>query len=232
MKKLFSIAIAIFVTTISFAQIRSSQGNSTPSKISFGVRAGVLTSGISGESSTNLNNIIELANGMITTNNKTGFYAGAFVSIPVSGMISLEPGAFYSEKGYELNGDLNIKGLGFLGANAKVKLQSQYVDFPVVLKADLGSGFQVFAGPQFSYLLKADLNSTAGLLGINLLNNKMDVTEQFNRWDAAVTGGIGYKLSNGINITASYDHGLSKIDKNQNTKAYNYAFKVGVGIQL
>lgn len=247
MKKRFNLSTATRATAImllltvsaaSFAQVRtvaksSSINSSTEAtKPSFGVRAGVLSSGIRGEASNNLSNLIEMANGQITTNNHTGYYAGAFVSIPVSSLITLEPGLTYAEKGYELNGDLNIKGAGFLGANAKAKLVSQYLDIPVVLKADLGSGFQVFAGPQFSYLMKADLKSTAGLLGINLLNNTMDVSEQFNRWDAAITGGLGYKLSNGISLSASYDYGLSKLDKNQNTKAYNYAFKVGLGIQL
>lgn len=241
MKKHFLIALTLFISTFSFAQLRSTERSSKKSsqlqttsavKPTFGVRAGVLSSGIRGEASDNLSNLIDFANGMITTNNRTGFYAGVYSSIPVSEGISLEPGLFYSQKGYELNGDLTIKGAGFLGANAKAKLQSEYVDIPVVIKANLGSGLQVFAGPQFSYLMKANLNTTAGLLGINLLNNKMDVTEQFNRWDMAITGGVGYKLSNGINITASYDYGLSKLDKNQNTKAYNNAFKFGVGIEL
>lgn len=234
--------LMVLISTISFAQQTSPQGRTakigssyvtaTPAKPAFGVRAGILSSGIRGEASSNLDDLLEFADGMITTNNHTGFYGGAYVSVPVGAGISIEPGVFYSQKGYELTGELTIKGAGFLGANAKAKLQSEYVDIPVLLKADLGGGLQIFAGPQFSYLMKANLNSTAGLLGINLLNSKMDVTEQFNRWDAAITGGIGYKLSNGINITASYDYGLSKLDKNQNTKAYNTALRLGVGIQL
>ena len=221
MKKQFLITLTIFVATISFAQI----------KPTFGVRAGIISSGIRGQASGNLDNLISFANGMITTNNHTGFYGGVYAGIPVSDMITLEPGLFYSQKGYELNGDLTIKGAGFLGANAKAKLQSEYLDIPVLLKANI-SGLQIFAGPQFSYLTKANLNTTAGLLGFNLLNNNMDVTQQFNRWDIAVTGGIGYKMSNGININASYDYGLSKLDKNQNTKAYNNAIKIGIGIEL
>ena len=60
----------------------------------------------------------------------------------------------------------------------------------------------------------------------------MDATEQFNRWDAGITGGIGYQFANGLNITAAYDHGLSKADKNQNMEAYNRSFKVGLGISF
>lgn len=232
MKKQFLFAIAILLSSLSFAQIKSTQVKTALTKPTFGVRAGVLSSGIRGEASNNLDNLLDFANGMITTSNRTGFYAGGYAAIPVTAGLSVEPGVFYSVKGYELTGSIEGKDIGFLGASAKATLQTEYIDLPVVLKADLGSGLQIFAGPQFSYLMKANLNTTAGLLGFDLLNNDMDVTKQFNQWDVAVTGGVGYKFANGININASYDHGLSKIDKNQNSKAYNHAFKVGIGVEF
>jgi len=224
MKKQFLIALSICVSTISFAQVSSTAPT-------FGVRGGLISSGIRGDATNNLDNLLSFTNGAITTSNHTGFYGGVYASVPVTDMVSLEPGLFYAEKGYDLNGSLNIKGVGFLGANAKAKLQSTYIDIPVLLKVNI-SGFQIFAGPQFSYLMKANLNTTAGLLGINLLNTNLDATQQFNRWDAAVTAGIGYKLSNGINISASYDYGLSKLDANKNANAYNNAIKLGVGIEF
>ena len=57
----------------------------------------------------------------------------------------------------------------------------------------------------------------------------MDATQQLNRWDAAITGGVGYQFGNGVNITAAYDHGLMKADANKNMESYNHSFKVGVG---
>ena len=130
-----------------------------------------------------------------------------------------------------MTGKLNSKGLGFLSAGGTAKLGLDYLDIPVVLKVDAG-GFQLFAGPQFSYLSKANLHSTAGLLGINLFSNDMDVTSSFNRFDVGVTGGIGYTFTKGISLSASYDYGLSKIDANQNTNAYNQSFKVGLSVGL
>ena len=118
-----------------------------------------------------------------------------------------------------------------MGVNAKAKLTSSYIDLPVLLKGNF-NGLQVFAGPQISYLTKSDLRTTAGALGFNLLNKTMDATEQFNRWDAGITGGIGYQFKNGLNISAAYDHGLSRADKNKNMEAYNRSFKVGVGISF
>lgn len=221
MKKQILLLIFIVTSTITFAQVSPS----------FGVRAGLTSSGMRGDAVTSLNNLLNFSNGMITTGNRTGFFAGTYVNIPVSNGISLEPALYYSQKGYELKGALNLKGMDFLSANAKAQLQSQYIDIPVLLKANVG-GLQLFAGPQFSYLTKANLRTTAGVLGINLLNSTMDATSQFNRWDAGLTGGIGYQFANGLNIMASYDYGLSKADANQNLKAYNNSIKIGIGVGL
>ena len=159
-------------------------------------------------------------------------YAGAYATLPLGGNISLEPGLYYTEKGYEVKGELGLKGLEFLGANAKAQLQQQYIDIPVLLKADLGGGLQIFAGPQVSYLAKSNLKTTAGLLGFNLLNKTMDVTDQFNRWDMGVTGGVGFQFKNGLNLSAAYDYGLSKVDANKSVNGYNTAFKVGIGFRF
>ena len=222
MKKHFLLIAGIFISSMTFAQ----------TKVALGVKAGVVNSTMSGDAISNLNNLLDFAAGHITTSSRTGFFAGVNGQIPLGGNVILEPGLYYSQKGYVMNGDLNLKGMEFLGANAKATLQSQYLDIPVLLKANLGSGFQVFAGPQFSYLAQADLKTTAGVFGINLLDRTIDATDQFNRWDAAVTGGLGYTFKNGINLSAAYDYGLSKMDKNKNVNAYSRGIKVGLGINF
>lgn len=198
---------------------------------SFGVSAGVTSASIKGEANNSLQNLMDYTDGAVTTRSRTGFYGGANVSIPLGGAVSVEPGIYYSQKGYMMNGELNIKGAEFIGANAKAELTSQYIDVPLLLKANVG-GLQVFAGPQVSYLAKADLRTTAGVMGFNVFNRKMDATQEFNRWDAGVTAGVGYEFANGFQVRGSYDHGLSKVDANQNFDAYNRSFKVGVGFRF
>lgn len=198
---------------------------------SFGVKAGVTSSAMKGEAIDNLNGLLDFTQDRITTNNKTGFFAGGYVTIPVSSQFAIEPALYYSQKGYEMKGELNIKGAEFLGINARAELASHYIDLPLLLKGNF-SGFQVFAGPQVSYLAKADLRTKAGVVGFNVLNKKMDATEQFNRWDAGITGGIGYQFKNGPSISASYDHGLSRADANKNLNAYNRSIKVGLGFSF
>ena len=221
MKKQVLLSVCIAISSLAIAQV----------KPSFGVRAGLSSAGMRGDAVNSLKNTIDFANGMISTTNRTGFFAGAYATIPVSNLLSVEPGLYYSQKGYELKGAFNLKGLAFLGANAKADLNSQYIDIPVLLKANI-NGFQVFAGPQLSYLVQSDLRTKAGLLGINLLNGKTDVSSQFNRWDAAVTGGIGYQFTNGMNVMAAYDYGLSRVDANRSLNSYNQSFKLGVGYRF
>lgn len=221
MKKQILLIASLVAGTITFAQTQPS----------FGVRAGVISSGMKGDAVNSLQNLIDYTNGSITTSNHTGFFVGGNVSIPVSDLVSVEPGLYYSEKGYDMRGDLNLKGVEFLGANAKAKLSSHYVDLPVLLKLNF-NGLQVFAGPQVSYLTKADLRTTAGALGFNVLDKTMDATNQFNRWDAAVTGGVGYQFPGGFNVSASYDYGLSKVDANKSFDSYNRGFRAGIGFKF
>lgn len=218
MKKKLLLIVSAFIGTMVMAQ-------QSPS---FGVRMGVTASGMQGDAVSSLNNLLDYTKGSVTTGTHTGFFAGAYTHIPVSDYIVIEPALYYTQKGYEMNGALNIKGAEFLGMNAKALLNTQYIDLPVVVKGTF-NGFEVFAGPQISYLAAADLKTTAGLLGFNVLNSKTDATAQLNKWDAAITGGIGYHFANGLNVMASYDYGLMKADANQNLNAYNRSVKVGVG---
>jgi hypothetical protein len=221
MKKQLILAATLFLSTLAMAQ----------TKTSFGIRAGLSNARLQGDAVTHLNNLVELADGMVTSGSRTGFFAGTYASLPVSEIFTVEPAVYYAQKGYALQGNLAMKGMEFLGAGAQARLNLHYIDVPVLLKANI-NGFQVFAGPQVSYLAQADLRTTAGVLGINLLNNNLDATTQFNRWDAGVTGGIGYQFANGVNLTAAYDHGLSRVDANKSLNSYNRAFKVGVGFRF
>jgi hypothetical protein len=221
MKRYFLLFASIALSTFAIAQ----------SQISYGIKAGVSHAGLKGDAMNNLTSLVDFTNGMVTTGNRTGFFAGGYVNIPITEQFSIEPSLLYSQKGYELRGEFSIKGAEFLSAGAKAQLNTTYIDLPVVAKANF-NGFEVFAGPQVSYLADAKFRTTVGALGFNIVDNTMDAKDQFNKIDFALTGGVGYQFSNGFNVSASYDHGLSKVDNGQNFDSYNRAFKVGVGFKF
>ena len=201
-------------------------------QVTKGIRAGVTFSNWRGDATNTINDLVDVTNGILKTESKTGFFAGGFVQIPLSDMVSIEPGVYYAQKGYTLRGNYSIDKLNFLGVNASAKVNSHYIDIPVVLNVKPVKGLELFAGPQLSYLAKSDLRIDAGALGISFFNKTLDMTDQMNRVDIGLTGGIGYTFNNGFNVSASYDHGLSKLDKNDNFEAYNETFKVGVGFKF
>lgn len=217
--------LLLFVTVSalhSFAQV-------TPQ---ISVKAGLISSGIRGEAVSNLNNLLDFTDGRVTTQNRTGFFAGMSVGIPLNEQITVEPGIYYAQKGIEMQGELGIKGIEFLGANARARLQSNYIDVPILLKANLGGGLKIFAGPQVSYLASSNLKTTAGVLGINLFNNTLNASDQFNKWDMAVTGGVSYEFKNGFSISGAYDYGLTRIDANNSINGFNSSIKVGIGMKF
>lgn len=218
MKKTYLLVAAIILSVAAMAQ----------SFASFGIRAGATNASLQGDAVNSLQNLLQFSNGMVSTQNRTGFFVGGYADLPISENFSIEPGVFYSQKGYVVRGSLDSKVLNLLGVNAKAQLNSSYIDVPVLAKARF-SGFEIFAGPQVSYLANASLSTTAGALGFNVLNEKMDATNQFNKWDAAITGGVGYQFGNGLNLRAAYDYGLVRVDNGNSFNAYNRAIKVGIG---
>ncbi|MEP7164461.1 MAG: porin family protein [Ferruginibacter sp.] len=218
MKKKILLILFVVISSHGFSQ----------SKISYGFRAGVSTADMRGDAVESLNGLLDFADGYLSTGRRTGFFTGTYVDLPLGNVLTVEPGFNYTQKGYQLKGSLKVKGVDILGVNAKAQLQMNYIEIPLLLKANIG-GFNLFAGPQLSYLVNADLRASAGALGFNILSTKIPATSQFNHWDAGITGGVGYQFSNGINLMASYDHGLSKVDAGKNFTAYNRAVKIGLG---
>jgi len=222
MKKHLLMAVVLLAATSAFAQ----------EKITVGIRAGVSSATITGDARNSLNSLVEATDGVVTTRNKTGFFAGASVNIPLGSGISVEPGILYDQKGMELRGGYQFKGIAaVLSPSARAALTLNYLTVPVLVKGSFG-GFQVFAGPQVSFLTNADLNVRAGALGFDVYRNRMDASAQFNKTDLGVTGGIGYQFGKGFSISAAYDRGLTRVDADRRMNAFNQAVKVGVGYRF
>jgi hypothetical protein len=201
-------------------------------QVKYGVNAGLSHSSWKGDVVNSFNNLLQFSDGMITTKPSNGIYAGGFAEIPLGGVFSIQPGLYYAQKGYGVQGAINVDKLNFLAAGATAEVKSHYIDMPVLLKAEVAKGLQVYAGPQLSYLVRSDVKMDAGLLGVSLFKTKMDITDAFNQADFGLTGGASYTFDNGFSLNASYDHGLSRLDKNSHLESFNRGFKVGVGFRF
>lgn len=191
------------------------------------LKAGIINATWKGEAKQTLTSVIDQTNGIIEPRKRTGFYVGAGVDIPLSEMVSIEPGLIYTQRGYGLKGNLTINKLKIEALNARATSQMHYIDLPVLLKIKPAGGLIIFAGPQVSYLVKNNLQADIAVLGFSLLNTDLDITNQFNRFDMGITGGIGYEFEGGFGIAASYEKGFNRLDKNQNFKVFNEGIKAG-----
>ena len=77
MKKQILLLISIVISTISIAQLNPS----------FGIRAGLSSAGMRGDAVNRLNNMLDFAKGMLTTQNRIGFFAGGYAIIPFADFI-------------------------------------------------------------------------------------------------------------------------------------------------
>lgn len=200
--------------------------------IRFGVRIGANLSDWRGETVNSAQNLINMTDGAVVNRMKEGIHAGVFISIPVGPGFEIEPGLQYSQMGTRMVGKLPFEQAEFLNATATITNKSEYLELPLLAKLYIGEGFHIYAGPQVAYLLSNKIHARVGALGFNVLNQEWDMKSGFREIDLSVVAGMGYRFSNGFNISAGYDHGLNTIDENGNFDTFNRAFKASIGFSF
>ncbi|OQP58451.1 porin family protein [Niastella populi] len=173
-----------------FAQEQQTTGESTLSP-KFGIKGGV-----------NLTNMF--VDDVSDENMKVGFNAGFFAKLPVARGFSIQPELLYTSKGAKLTYDNIIEGEG------EYRFNLNYIELPVLAVINVAKNFNLHVGPYVSYLAEAnikDLDDDGDMDEIADLN-----TDNFNRWDYGLVGGLGIDISN-FTIGARYNYGLKEIGK-------------------
>jgi len=118
MKKIILSAIAVFAFAFSNAQ---------DSKLSFGVKAGVNLSSISGAKGEDGSD----------AKGRTGFYVGGLANYSISDKLSIQPEVLYSMEGADKN-------------------SLDYIRIPVMAKYEVVENFSILAGPSFAFRMAAE----------------------------------------------------------------------------
>lgn len=216
MKKLF-LLIGILVAGIMQAQAQ---------QISGGIKAGLNVSDWGGDVGRAIGDVLNEAS-VNSSTMKQGYHLGGYLSIPLGQYFLLEPGLYYSTKGVEANYSYQANNL--LKVKATLTEDAHYIDLPLLVKVALGNGFQLYAGPQVSYLVSNKVRGEAGIMGLSYEEDiKWD--SGFRKVDFALAGGLAYQFANGVQLNAGYDHGLSSLDAGKsNVDVYNRVVKFSVG---
>lgn len=165
-----------------------------------------------------------------------GFHLGFTVDVPFNGFLSVEPGIFFTTKGYRYKQSI-------LGVSLTTKANTYYLDIPVALKLsyEIFNGFKLFGtvGPYVGFGLGGDLvvigksgmGEESGKTKIKWGNDEAD--DHFKRFDWGVTFGGGVEIRS-ILVGVSYDLGLYNISPYQERGrcTNNRILKISVGYRF
>ena len=143
----------------------------------------------------------------------TGVHLGAYYGIKATDKLTVEPGLFYSGKGYKTVP---------LGATQEIKESLGYLDIPVLARYAINSSFNVFAGPQAGFLLSRT-RTTGSVKDTN--------AESLGGYEIGAVIGAGYQVASGVNLQVSYDFGLVPFNYYE-FEVNNTVFKLSVGYTL
>ncbi|GAE63776.1 PorT family protein [Chryseobacterium indologenes] len=195
MKKLL-LSLSVVIGTISFAQ--------SADRPRFGIKAGGNLSSFTGGDS----------------KSKIGYYAGAFVNVPLSEAFSIQPEIVYSQQGAKAKDDYEM-------ATYTIKNMQQtlgYINVPVMLQYNATPEFYLEAGPEFGLLISAQAK-----VDINGSTYKADNKDSMKSFNFGAGIGLGYKFTPNLGVNARYIAGITKILKNNfGDSSKNTNFQLGV----
>ena len=150
-----------------------------------------------------------------------GVYAGVSYNLPVTGLIGITPGLYYSMLFAD---DSALQGE--LGA----KLREHFLNVPVYLNVGFGLGevarLFVFAGPTAQFGLASTAEVSVGGKSSPKIDRYKD--SDYSRTNLLLGGGLGLNISR-IQITLGYDQGLFNLDTSDDgTKRIKSYAKAGI----
>ena len=115
---------------------------------------------------------------------------------------AVETGVYYAMQGAYIKGTV-------AGHYLTTFLKNDYLNIPVLAKAYVYNGINVFVGPQFSFNVKDKITMEYG--GKEL--GKVNTTDFVENFDLAIMMGVGYQFESGLFVNANYNLGLLVVFK-------------------
>jgi hypothetical protein len=171
------------------------------------------------EAGLNIANTINSTNSNYSTNTVAGFNAGITFDIPVIYPFSIEPEVLYSQKGYKADTQFG-----------QFTKRTSFIDVPVLAKFRIAPVFNLFIGPQFSYLLSTTNTYSNGFSTTNQQYYNNDTKAYL---DGVV--GVSFDINRSIDLHARYTIDIEETDSNSNSYVPSYrnqVWQIGLGFKL
>ncbi|RYD55312.1 MAG: PorT family protein [Sphingobacteriales bacterium] len=181
---------------------------------------------------------------------KSGVRAGLAIDMALSNNVSLQPGIFYSKKGYEVEQDLlrNI-GNNMYNEHRNTDVTVNYIEFPITLQYKFSKGntggLFVGAGPYIGVAIDGDVESTVTRTLANSLSESVafssnderdlrigdDFGDDIESTDIGLNANLGYQFNNGFMLRGYTGIGLSNLapNGNSNNSLRNFSFGFTLG---
>jgi len=170
--QVLSLAILVLFPVSVFAQVVSSGNDSNSASIGF--KAGA-----------NLSNVYDVQGDALEADSKFGLVGGAFLSLPLTNVIGIQPEILFSQKGYQGSGSV-------LGSDYSFKRTTSYIDVPLLVSFRTGEFVSLLVGPQYSFLLSQHYTFNSDL--INISQDEQFDNENLNKNTLCLTGGADVNL--------------------------------------
>lgn len=193
MKKILPLIIGLFITAGANAQeFFGARGDFDDS---FRPRFGFAMAGA-------FSNAVASSKSNYTTGALAGFSLGFTYNHPVSDRFSIGAEALYSQKGYAATTQ-----------SGRFSQRSQFMDIPVFVKMKTGNRFNIFAGPQLSYMLSSNNTYNEGF------DQSVRGYYQYSGVKTFFAGviGAGIDITDHVNLNARYAIDLKGTNANGNT---------------
>ena len=140
-------------------------------------------------------------------------HIGVYYGMKATEKITVEPGLFFSGKGMSTTSNIT---------NKKFEESLSYLDIPVLARYAVNEDFNVFLGPQVGFLLARTYTEESV---------KITDTAPVGGYEIGGVFGLGYQLTSGINLQASYDFGIVPFKYFQ-ADVNNTVYKLSIGYTI
>jgi hypothetical protein len=196
MKKISLIVSALCISTAMFAQDTQPQLVTPMAKTTrFGIRGGVNLADLTAKNLPSGSRFTE-------AQSKTAFNGGFFINIPIGTRnFRFQPEISYSSQGGKVQGASGTTNAGTFEQDL------DYINLPLNFQFMTNNGFFIQTGPQVGFLVGAEVGAASTGSGVTNGGNK----DNFDKFDLAWTGGIGYLSRFGLGIDLRYNIGIANV---------------------
>jgi len=170
---------------------------------------------------------------------KFGYHLGvsALYELDSDGFLGIKPELYYITKGYQLNAEFDLTGIGGNRSEMESKRNLGYFSLPILLNINAG-GLFFELGPEVAYMVNSinevktsEYSANGDKVG-QTKDEKVTSKEDLSSIDFGYVAGLGYMSDAGFSIGLRYNGGLVGIIDTKDTEEKNIknsVFMVSVG---